>query len=202
MKTIIIATKNKGKASEFAAFFAKYGIKVKSLADIRKNITIEETGSTFKENALIKAHTVCKILKKPVLADDSGLEVAILNNQPGVYSARYAGENSNDFLNNQKLLYMLRGVPDKLRKARFVCALALVYPKGKEIVVEGVCEGYILEAMRGTNGFGYDPLFYVPELGKTFAELTEEEKMKISHRGRALMQLEKVLEDVKDSGSK
>lgn len=202
MKTIIIATNNKGKVREFEQFFAKYDIKVKSLADIRKKIRIEETGSTFRENALIKARTVCKALKKPVLADDSGLEVAILNNQPGVYSARYAGENSNDYLNNQKLLYMLRGVPFKLRKARFVCALALVYPKGKEIVVGGTCEGYILEEMRGKNGFGYDPLFYVPALNKTFAELTEEEKMKISHRGRALEELEKVLENDEDSGRK
>ncbi|QVK18985.1 XTP/dITP diphosphatase [Mycoplasmatota bacterium] len=192
METVYIATKNKGKIKEFEHFFNKNNIKVKSLLDIDQSIEIEETGKTFEENALIKAHTICDLIQIPVLADDSGLEVDILNNEPGIYSARYAGVHGNDLQNNIKLLENLKDIPYEKRTAHFVCALALVYPSGKEIVVRGTCEGYIIEKMRGENGFGYDPLFFIPSLNKTYAELTKNEKMYISHRGNALEKLEKV----------
>ncbi|HEY8364490.1 MAG TPA: XTP/dITP diphosphatase [Haloplasmataceae bacterium] len=192
MKTIYLATKNKGKIREFETFFSQFNYHVKSLLDLDNNIEIEETGLTFQENALIKARTLCKYINEPVLADDSGLEVRVLNNEPGVNSARYAGIHGNDELNNQKLLEKLRDYPNR-REARFVCVLALVYPNGKEIIVEGDCHGIILNEKRGTNGFGYDPLFFIPELKKTYAELTSSEKMSISHRGKALKELEKVL---------
>lgn len=195
METIYIATKNKGKIKEFEQFFNQYDIVVKSLLDIDQMIDIEETGKTFEENALIKAHTVCDLIKIPVLADDSGLEVDILNNEPGIYSARYAGVHGNDLQNNLKLLENLKGVPYEDKTAHFVCALALIYPSGKEIVVRGTCEGYIIEKMRGDNGFGYDPLFFIPSLNKTYAELTKLEKMHISHRGNALKKLEKVFKN-------
>ncbi len=199
MKTIFIATKNKGKVKEFESFFQKYHLKVKSLLDLSEDIEIIENGRTFKENAFIKAKTVCDIIKLPVLADDSGLEVEYLNNEPGIYSARYAGLHGNDLLNNQKLLEKLHGVPFEKRKARFVCALAIVYPDGKTIETEGECRGYIAEDMRGDRGFGYDPVFYLPDFNKTYAELSDEEKNMISHRGRALEKLEKVLDYDKDN---
>jgi len=189
MKSIYIATKNIGKVKEFQVFFNQYEIEVKSLLDINQDIEIEETGSTFEENALIKAHAVCQLVNMPVLADDSGLEVDILNNEPGIYSARYAGIHGDDLQNNLKIIDQLKNVPFEKRTARFVCALAIVYPTSKEIVVRGTCEGYMFDRMRGENGFGYDPLFYVPSLSKTYAELTNDEKMRISHRGDALRKL-------------
>lgn len=193
MKIIYVATKNKGKMVEFRTFFERFNIEVKSLLDIGDKISIEETGKTFVENALIKARTLSKILNKPALADDSGLEVEYLNNEPGIYSARYSGINSNDLNNNIKLLKKLRDVPFEKRNARFVCALALVRPSGKETVVVGECIGYILEKMEGSEGFGYDPIFYLPQIKKSFAQLTREEKNIYSHRGNALRKLEKVL---------
>ena len=192
MDIIYIATKNKGKVTEFNTFFNKFKISVKSLLDLDDDIIINETGKTFAENALIKAKTLCDLIKTPVLADDSGLEVEKLNNEPGIYSARYAG-NHNDLQNNLKVLDKLKGVPFKDRKAYFTCSLALVYPSGKEIVVTGRCLGYILENLQGSDGFGYDPIFYLPELDKSYAELTRSEKNLVSHRGQALKKLEKVL---------
>lgn len=197
MKTVYIATKNKGKMDEFKTFFERFNIIVKSLLDIDQEINIEETGNSFVENALIKARTLCKYLNMPVLADDSGLEVEYLNNEPGIYSARYSGNNSNDLNNNLKLLEKLKGVPFEKRNARFVCALALVKSNGNETIVVGECKGYILEKMEGSDGFGYDPIFYLPQIKKTFAQLTREEKNIFSHRGNALKKLEKVLLDDK-----
>lgn len=191
MKQVIIATKNEGKVNEFRNFFSPYGISVLSLRDVDASIEIEETGTTFEENALIKARFLAQRLKQDVLADDSGLEVMALNNEPGVYSARYSGEEKNDQANNQKLLANLKGITD--RQARFVCALAYVTADQEETVVRGTCEGVILESERGTNGFGYDPLFYLPSYNKTFAELTKDEKQKVSHRGSALKQLKSVM---------
>src|SRR5690554_6015342 len=193
METIYIATKNKGKIEEFTTFFKQFNTNVKSLLDVNKDINIKETGKTFTINALIKAHTLCNILNIPVVADDSGLEVDYLNNEPGVYSARYAGSHGDDLKNNLKILDNLKNVPFDKRTARFVCALAFVYPTGKEIVVKGECFGYILDKMQGESGFGYDPIFYLPEKKKTFAQLTRREKNNLSHRGKALKELEKVL---------
>jgi len=201
-KKVIVATKNRGKLEEIAQLLSGLPYEVFSMTDAGVDGDIAENGSTFAENALIKARTVWNVTGETVMADDSGLEVDHLNGAPGILSARYAGENAKDEDKYRKLLKELSGVPADQRSARFVCAIALILPDGREIVVRGTCEGYILEEMRGKNGFGYDPLFYVPALNKTFAELTEEEKMKISHRGRALEELEKVLENDEDSGRK
>ncbi|MDF2700513.1 MAG: non-canonical purine pyrophosphatase [Haloplasmataceae bacterium] len=186
MEVVFIASKNKGKIKEFQHFFERYNTEVKSLVDIDEDIEIEETGSTFEENALIKARYLAKLLNKPALADDSGLEVDVINNEPGVFSARYAGSHGDDLANNKKLLAKVKEFPVKERKARFVCALALVNPEGEEIVVRGTSDGLIIDEMRGVNGFGYDPLFYIPKLNKTMGELTKTEKEAISHRGNAL----------------
>jgi XTP/dITP diphosphohydrolase len=155
---------------------------------------VEETGETFAENALLKAETVAKKLNTIVLADDSGLKVDALGGQPGVYSARYAGEEKNDAANNAKLLSELAELPEQERGAQFHCTLALAHPEKESLVIEGEVEGYILAVPRGENGFGYDPLFYVPELEKSMAELSGEEKNKISHRAVALRKLEKELD--------
>jgi XTP/dITP diphosphohydrolase len=190
MKTVLIATKNKGKVNEFATFFKRFGYEVQSLLDL-EDIDIDETGNSFEENALIKARTLAERTQSDVLADDSGLEVYYLNNEPGIYSARYSGLEKNDQANNEKLLKNLEGVEE--RGAQFVCALAYVTKDLKEFVVRGTCEGQIGYEPKGENGFGYDPLFILPDLNKTFAELTPLEKEAISHRGIALKQLEVVL---------
>lgn len=203
---IVIATRNAGKVKEFEPLFHSRGIALKSLRDYAELPEVVEDGETFAANALIKARTIAKHLGVPVLADDSGLCVDELDGEPGVYSARYAGEHATDEANNRKLLDRLHqrrsslGSADPeavagLSPARFVAALCLVDAKGEAIAeVEGVCHGYIIGEGRGTNGFGYDPLFYVPVLGKTMAELTLEEKNGISHRGHALMALWEALQ--------
>ncbi len=200
-KTLLIATKNKGKLNEFASLFAAFGVDVLSLHDRPELGDVEEAGTTFAENALLKARTIAERTSLPVLADDSGLCVTALGDAPGVYSARYAGEHGNDAKNNEKLLSELRRVVDGplaraqdgaeyLSEARFVCALALYLPEtGEAIQVEGVCHGVILAELRGTGGFGYDPLFYLPTLQKTMAELTVAEKNELSHRSQALRTL-------------
>lgn len=195
MKTVYIATKNSGKINEFKTFFNKYNIKVKSLLDFEENFEIEETGSTFSENALIKARYLSHKTNEVVLADDSGLEVDILNNEPGIYSARYAGSHGDSLANNLKLLAKLKDVPLENRTARFVCAIAIVHPDGKEKVVRGECNGLINLEMRGSRDFGYDPLFYIPALNKTFGELTNDEKELISHRGDALRKLDVIINE-------
>ncbi len=192
MKQVVIATKNMGKVKDFEQLFAKYELEVKSLHDFPRIEEPEETGETFEANAIIKADSLCKQLGQVVIADDSGLMVDALFGNPGVRSARYAGEEKDDDANIQKVLEELNGVPEEKRTARFYCALAVVFPDQKEpILVNGTIEGTILEQPRGDNGFGYDPIFYVEELKKSMAELSREEKNKRSHRARALHKLEK-----------
>lgn len=181
---LLICTHNEHKVDEIAGFLQGY--KLRSFKDLADFTPPEETSLLFQGNALIKAAAGFRASGLPSLADDSGLEVLALGGKPGVFSARYAGEGAGDRANNEKLLKELRGIKD--RRARFVSALALVDGK-KTIVVTGTVEGVILEEPRGEGGFGYDPLLYVPELGKTMAELTLTEKNRISHRGRALVKL-------------
>ncbi|GAA0481258.1 hypothetical protein IRB23SM22_16230 [Alkalibacterium sp. s-m-22] len=193
-KTIVIATRNKGKTKEFEALFNKKGYAVQTLLDYPEVSDIEETGITFQENALLKAETIAEQFETLVLADDSGLKVKALHGQPGVYSARYAGEEKNDAKNNAKLLNELADVKDEDRTAVFHCSLALAMPGKNSLVVDGEVAGKIMGVPRGENGFGYDPLFYLEDKKKTMAELTEEEKNKISHRAVALENLENVFD--------
>lgn len=192
---IVIATGNKGKAAEFKSIFEKFGFEIQTLLDYPELDEIDETGDTFAENALLKAEGVSKALNTIVLADDSGLKVDALQGQPGIYSARFAGEEKNDAKNNAKLLGELSELPFEERTAHFHCTLALAAPDKESMTIEGELDGYILGVPRGQNGFGYDPLFYVSEKDKTLAELTHEEKINISHRAIAVRNLEKVLEN-------
>lgn len=192
MKQVVIATKNKGKARDFEAIFGPLGYEVLTLFDVAPSMDIEETGTTFEENAVLKAEALAKDLGQLVIADDSGLEVDALNGEPGVYSARYAG-NHDDEANIDKVLANLAETPDNERTARFVCCLAITGPNFPTMTVKGYCEGQILRERQGKDGFGYDPIFYMPELGKTLAEVTAEEKGKVSHRGNALRLLTETL---------
>ena len=180
---IAIATNNPNKLREIRAILGGFFDEALSLSDLGIDIDIEETGTTLTENALIKARTIRDLTGLPALADDSGLMVDALGGAPGVYSARYAGEEHDDKKNNALLLKNLEGKP---RDAKFCSVIALCYPDGRELTAEGSVRGVILEEERGTGGFGYDPLFFSPELGKTFAEATPEQKNSISHRSRAL----------------
>lgn len=195
MKEILIATKNKGKVLEFQQLFSHFGYEVKSLLDIENSIDVIEDGATFNENAIKKAETIARHFNIPTLADDSGLIVEALNGKPGVYSARYAGEAKNDIANLEKVLDEMKHVPDDKRGASFHCSLALAQPSENTIVVEGTCQGVITKKPFGEHGFGYDPIMYIPSLKKTMAELTKEEKNKISHRANALKKLKAVLEN-------
>ena len=190
-KTIVIATRNPGKAKEFAALFAKEGYQIKTLLDYPDLPDVEETGTTFEENARLKAETIAQLLQQPVLADDSGLVVDALNGMPGIFSARFAGERKSDAANNAKLLHELTNVPDEQRTAHFHCTLVFAAPQKESLVVEADWDGRIARIPQGDNGFGYDPLFIVPGYDKTSAELTSEEKNKISHRGMAVKELER-----------
>lgn len=192
MKQVVIATKNKGKARDFEAIFKPMGYDVLTLFDVAPSMDIEETGTTFEENAILKAEALAKDLGQLVIADDSGLEVDALNGEPGVYSARYAGDH-DDEANIDKVLANLAETPDNERTARFVCCLAITGPDFPTTTVKGYCEGQILRERQGSDGFGYDPIFYMPELGKTLAEVTAEEKGKVSHRGNALRLLTETL---------
>lgn len=183
---IVLATANKGKVKELAGMLEDGRITVLSLDDFPGFPDIEETGGTFAENALLKARAACVRTKLIALADDSGLEVDALNGAPGIYSARYAGEPKDDGRNIVKLLAELKDIPDEARTARFRCCLAIAVPGGEEMIVEGSVEGRILRAPKGSGGFGYDPVFYLPAYGRTMAELTLEEKNRISHRAQAL----------------
>lgn len=198
-KTVVIATKNKGKAKEFEALFEERGFRIQTLLDYPEIEDVEETGYTFKDNALIKAETIAERLQTTVIADDSGLAVEALLGQPGVFSARYAGEEKDDAKNNAKLLTELSGVNDNERHATFHCTLALAHPQKESLVVEGELKGVIAGIPRGENGFGYDPLFLLPESGKTLAELSESEKNDISHRANALKQLDNLLDEWLDT---
>ncbi|MDY5629131.1 XTP/dITP diphosphatase [Limosilactobacillus coleohominis] len=184
MKTIVIATNNAGKAREYGEMLSPLGINVKTLADF-PHFAIDENGQTFQENALIKARTAVKQLGLPVMADDSGLMVDALDGAPGVHSARYAGDH-DDQANNRKLLRELAGVDDLYRTAHFHTTIVGLKPNGDQLVAEGRVDGHILRNPQGSNGFGYDPLFYVDELGCAMATLTDEQKNAVSHRGRAL----------------
>src|SRR5699024_712525 len=196
MDEVIIATKNKGKAKEFHALFEPYGIRIKTLLHFPEEMPdIEETGSTFIENARLKAEGIAKMLKKPVIADDSGLEVAALEGRPGVYSARFAGEPKDDTRNNNKLLHELNATPEAKRQAQFTCVLALSIPGEETIYAEGNCKGTITTVLTGEEGFGYDPVFIPKGYTKTMAQLGSEEKNKISHRYYALKRLEKTLQE-------
>ncbi len=188
-KTVIIATKNRGKSREIKEILKIDGVKYLDLYDLDFNDRIVEYGRSFEENALIKAAAIFDRYRKPVVADDSGLEVEALNGRPGVYSARYAGENATDRDNNELLLEELLNLPDIDRKARFVCVAVFYYDVNKYDVEKGEVEGYITHNPVGDQGFGYDPIFYLPDLKKTMAELTPEEKNKISHRGKAFRRL-------------
>lgn len=188
----LIATHNMKKRDELQRILSPLGVHVLTADEAGVDLTdVEETGTTFEENALLKARSGCKEGKMPCIADDSGLCVDALDGAPGVYSARFAGEHGNDDKNNEKLLSLLSDVPPEKRTARFVSTVACVFPDGRELVVRGECEGKIGYEKRGENGFGYDPLFYVGE--RTFAEFTPEEKDAVSHRGNALRALVKVL---------
>ena len=182
---LILASGNKGKIAEFQHLLEELNIQVQSMKEYPQIGEIVEDGTTFAENALKKARTVCTATGKPALADDSGLMVDYLDGAPGIYSARFAGDGHDDAANNQKVLELMQGVPDKERGAQFFCAIAIVLPDGREFTAEGICRGTLLHTLQGEGGFGYDPLFYVPQLGKTFAELSMEEKNEISHRGLA-----------------
>lgn len=199
MKQVIIATQNLGKAKDFEALFRPFGYEVLTLRDLGEHIDVEETGTTFEENAILKAETVAKLLHKAVIADDSGLEIEALNGEPGVYSARYASEEKNDSANIDKVLEKMKGIPEEKRHARFRCVLAIAAPGQETKTFSGTCEGYILEERMGENGFGYDPIFWVPSEGRTLAELKPQEKAAISHRGNAMremkLSLSKLLND-------
>lgn len=193
---IVLATRNKGKINEFASLFAPLGWEVVSVADFPQAPEVEEDGSTFEENAIKKAATIASVLGMTALADDSGLEVDALEGRPGVYSARYAGENATDEENWRKLLHEMQGVPMEKRTARFRCVLALVEPGKEPIVASGSCEGVILHEPAGENGFGYDPVFFLPQRMSTMAQLEKQEKNKISHRAVAMHNLMEKIREV------
>lgn len=186
MGRIVFATGNAGKIREINAIMADTGMEVVSMKDAGIQIDVEENGKTYEENALIKARAAAAVSEDIVMADDSGLEIDYLNGEPGIYSARYLGENTSYRIKNADLVSRLEGVPDDKRTARFVCAIAAVLPNGRELTVRAAIEGRIGYEEKGANGFGYDPIFYVPEFQKTTAELTETEKNEVSHRGKAL----------------
>ena len=201
MKEIIIATKNPGKAKEFVQMFEPLGYGVKTLLDFPEVPDVEETGTTFEENALLKAETISALLNKVVISDDSGLMIDALEGRPGVYSARYAGEQKNDQDNMDKVLNELKNVSTEKRTARFCCTLAVAIPGENSLTFTGTCEGRILEEKRGEYGFGYDPIFYVVEEQKAMAELPPEIKNKISHRASAIQKLKQQLPAVLKEGN-
>ena len=197
MKRLIFATGNKDKLKEIRAIMEGLDYDILSMKEAGIDIEIEENGTTFQENALIKARAIHARCQELVLADDSGLEVDYMDKQPGVFSHRFGGEDTPYSVKNQMIIDRLEGVPDEKRTARFVCAIAAVFPDGTEVVREAAMEGIIGYQEAGTNGFGYDPIFYLPEYGCTSAELTPEQKNAISHRGKALRLMREVLEQAK-----
>ena len=185
--TIVLATRNEGKVKELRNMLKDFDIDLRSLNDFGPTPEAVEDGKTFDENAYKKALFTAKVLGLPAISDDSGLVVEALDGAPGVYSARYAGEDANDNDNIDKLLEEMKGTRN--RKAAFECVISLTVPSGPALTYEGRCEGVITEERKGEGGFGYDPVFFSPELGKTFAESSMEEKNKVSHRGRALAEV-------------
>lgn len=198
---LVLATRNPGKVRELSQMLAPLGYEVVSLDRYPGVPEIVEDGATFKDNAVKKAATVARHTGRLALADDSGLEVDYLGGAPGVHSARFAGEGHNDRANNEKLLNLLSGVPAEKRSARFRCVVAVATPDGRVFTAEGTCEGVITTEPRGEGGFGYDPLFLVPEYGKTFGELEPAVKNRISHRGRALALAREILAGLREGGS-
>ncbi len=206
MDTIIFATGNKNKMIEIRMILADLGCKILSQKEAGIQADVVEDGQTFEENALIKATTIADVARKMpeyknavVLADDSGLEIDALNKEPGIYSARYMGEDTSYDIKNQALIDRLEGVPDEKRTARFVCAIAAALPDGSTEVVRGTMEGRIGYEITGENGFGYDPIFYLPQFGCSSAELEPEKKNELSHRGEGLRKMRKVLEEKLES---
>lgn len=197
MERVIFATGNEGKMREIRSILADTYSEILSMKEAGIQAEVKEDGKTYEENALIKARAVAKAVPDGiVMADDSGLEIDFLNREPGVYSARYMGENTSYHIKNANLIGLLEGVPEEKRTARFVCAIAAVLPDGRELTVRAAVEGRIGYEEKGGNGFGYDPIFYVPEMGRTTAELTEEEKNLISHRGKALRLMKEELKKI------
>lgn len=193
-RTIIFATGNEGKMHEIRQILGDMDVKILSMKEAGITVDIIEDGATFEENAIIKAKAIAAMTDNIVLADDSGLEIDYLNKEPGIYSARYMGENTSYDVKNANFLSRLEGVEDEKRTARFVCAIAAVLPGGEMLTAEGIIEGRIAYEPKGENGFGFDPIFYLPEYGCTTAQLSEEEKNSISHRGRALRAMKQKLE--------
>lgn len=203
-KKIIFATGNEGKMREIRSIMADLGIPVLSMKEAGILAEIDEDGTTFEDNSILKARTVAALAETGsiVLADDSGLEIDALNGEPGVYSARYMGEDTPYDEKNANLIRRLEGVSDEQRTARFVCAISAVLSDGREFTVRGTVEGRIAYEERGAGGFGYDPIFFVPEFGVTMAEMPAEEKNRISHRGKALELIKEVLRKNEDFGCK
>jgi len=202
---LLVATTNPGKFAEVKDFLRQLPLEVLSLSDLATWPRIIEDGATFEENALKKARSLAEYSGYLTLADDSGLEVDALNGAPGIYSARYCGEEGNDKKNNEKLMHELREISEEKRTGRFVCALALCAPKShgmKEWTVRDSCEGRISFELKGENGFGYDPLFFYPPLGKTFGEIDRAIKATVSHRGKALKKLAEMLPSLVDLNAK
>ena len=193
MRKIVFATGNKNKTVEIKAILGEDKFEVVTMKEAGIDVEIVEDGNTFAENALIKARTVAKFTDAIVMADDSGLEIDYLNKEPGVYSARYMGEDTSYDIKNNNLIERLDGVPKEKRTARFVCAIAAVLPDGRELVTRQTMEGYIGWEIAGANGFGYDPIFYLDEYGCSSAELTPQQKNAISHRGKALRAMKELL---------
>lgn len=193
-RKIIFATGNQDKMKEIRMILEDLGIPVSSMKEAGIDVDIVEDGTTFEENAMIKAEAIAKLTEAIVLADDSGLEIDYLNKEPGIYSARYAGTDTSYEIKNNLLLQRLEGVPDEKRTARFVCAIAAVFPDGSKETVRGTIEGRIGYEIAGEHGFGYDPIFYLPEYGCTTAELDPEKKNELSHRGKALRLMREIIE--------
>ena len=195
---IIFATGNQNKMKEIRMILQDLGMEILSMKEAGISADIEENGATFEENALIKASAIAEIpevktMNAIVLADDSGLEIDYLNKEPGIRSARYAGTDTSYLIKNNLLLSRMKGVPDEERTARFVCAIAAVFPNGEKEVVRGTMEGRVAYEIAGANGFGYDPIFYLPEFGCTSAELSPEKKNELSHRGKGLRMMRKIM---------
>lgn len=193
-KGILFATGNENKMKEIRMILADLGMPIRSMKEAGIDVDIVEDGSTFEENAIIKATAISKLTGDIVLADDSGLEIDYLNKEPGIYSARYAGVDTSYDIKNQILLDRLNGVPDEKRTARFVCAIACAFPDGTVETVRGTIEGIIGHVIEGENGFGYDPIFYLPQYGCTTAQLDPEKKNELSHRGKALRAMRTIIE--------
>ena len=193
-RPLVLASRNQGKISEFKTLLRDSNIEIKSLTDFRPIPPVQEDGKTFEENAVKKARVTAGILGLPALADDSGLMVKALGGMPGVYSSRYAGEGARDQTNNLKLLEAMGAIHN--RDARFMCVIVIAVPGGGTLIYEGTCEGVISYEPAGCQGFGYDPLFYYPPLKKTFAQMSSEEKNRVSHRGKAMRALREEFDNV------